>query len=339
MKRALGVLLALGALPLAAAAPKYKLARHLAVGGEGGWDYVFCDSDARRVYVSHATHVVVLDADSGKVVGDIPETEGVHGIAIAPELKRGFTSNGRSSTVSVFDLATLKVTSRVKTSGENPDAILYEPFTKRVFTFNGRSANATVIDAESLAILGTIPLGGKPEFARSDGKGRVYVNIEDKNELAVLDPKALSVLGRHPVAPCDEPGGLAIDAAKDRLFVGCGNALLLVVSASDGKVLQTLPIGHGNDAVARDEGNGLILASNGEGTLTVIGAKDGGEYEVLQTVQTEKSARTVAVDTKTHAAFLPSARFGPPPSPTTEQPRPRPPMVPGSFEVLVVAPE
>ncbi len=317
----------------------YALSGRFAVGGDGGWDYLVCDAPSRRVYVSHATHVVVLDADSGKPVGDIPGTEGVHGIALAPELKRGFTSNGRANTVSVFDLATLAVTSTVKTTGENPDAILYDPATKRVFTFNGRGKNATAIDAETLAVAGTIPLGGKPEFARSDEKGRVFVNIEDKNEVAVIDARKLSVERRWPVAPCEEPGGMAIDAKSRRLFVGCGNKLLVVLSADDGKVLAKLPIGEGNDAVGFDEGTGLVFASNGgDGTLTVVEKTGPDAYAVKETVTTERGARTLAIDAKTHHVFLPTAKFGPPPSPTAEQPRPRRSIVPGSFEVLVVAP-
>jgi YVTN family beta-propeller protein len=315
----------------------YAITGRYAVGGDGGWDYVVCDAPSRRIFLSHATHVVVLDTDSGKLVGDIPGTEGVHGIALAPELKRGFTSNGRANTVSVFDLAGLKVTSTVKTTGENPDAILFDPATKRVFTFNGRGQNATAIDADSLTVAGTIPLGGKPEFARSDKKGRVFVNIEDKNEVAVIDARKLSVEARWPVAPCEEPGGMAIDAKSRRLFVGCGNKLLMVMSADDGKVLAKLPIGEGNDAVGFDEETGLVFASNGDGTLTVVQKTGPDAYTVKETVTTERGARTLAIDAKTHRVFLPTAKFGPPPSPTAEQPRPRRSIVPGSFEVLVVA--
>jgi DNA-binding beta-propeller fold protein YncE len=279
---------------------------------------------------------MVVDPDTGKVLGDIPGTEGVHGIALAPEFNRGFTSNGRSSSVSIFDLATLKVLSQVKTTGDNPDAILYEPFTKRVFTFNGRGKNATAIEAESGAVSGTIPLEGKPEFAASDGSGRVYVNIEDKNEVLLLDPKKLTVEARWPLAPCEEPSGMALDVLRKRLFVGCGNRLLMIVNATDGHVVGQLPIGDRNDAVAFDAGTGLVFASNGDGTLTLVKQAAPDAYEVVQTVQTQQSAKTLAIDFKTHRAFLPAARFGPPPSPTPENPRPRPSMVPGSFEILVV---
>lgn len=322
-----------------AAKPSYKLTGHFPIGGDGGWDYLTVDAPSRRLFVSRSTHVMVIDADSGKILGDIPATEGVHGIALAPELKRGFTSNGRSSTVTVFDLATLQVTSRVKTTGENPDAILFEPVTKRVFTFNGRGKNATAIDAASGNIAGTVPLGGKPEFCASDVSGRVFVNIEDKSEIAVIDAKKLTVEAHWPLAPCEEPSGMAIDQKKQRLFVGCRNRLLVVMSTSDGHIVSKLPIGEGNDAVAFDPEIGLVLASNGDGTLTLVRETTPNTYAVVQTVATKKSARTLAIDTKTHRAFLPAADFGPPPSPTAENLRPRPSLVPGSFEILVVEPQ
>ena len=314
----------------------YKLTGHFPVGGDGGWDYLTVDAPSRRLFVSRSTHVMVIDPDSGKVVGDIPATEGVHGIALAPELKHGFTSNGRSSTVTVFDLATLQVTSQLKTTGENPDAILFEPVSKRVFMFNGRGKNATAIDAASGDIAGTIPLGGKPEFCASDASGRVFVNIEDKNEVAVIDARKLIVEAHWPLAPCEEPSGMAIDQKKQRLFVGCGNRLLIVMSASDGRIVAKLPIGEGNDAVAFDPEIGVVFASNGDGTLTLVRETTPDTYAVIQTVATKKRARTLAIDTKTHRAFLPAADFGPPPSPTAENPHPRPSLVPGSFEILVV---
>jgi len=346
-------LLALGAAPLLgdesaradagkresqAARPEYRLTGRFPVGGDGGWDYLTVDAPARRVFVSRSTHVMVLDADSGRILGDIPATEGVHGIALAPELKRGFTSNGRSSTVTVFDLATLEVVSRVKVTGENPDAILFEPASKRVFTFNGRGRSSTALDAVSASVVGTIPLAGKPEFAAADGSGRVFVNIEDRNEVTVIDARALTVQAHWPLAPCEEPSGLAIDVRRQRLFVGCRNRLLVVMSAADGRIVSKLPIGEGNDAVAFDPEVGLVFASNGDGTLTLARETTPDAYAVVQTVATKKGARTLAVDTKTHRAFLPAADFGPPPSPTAESPRPRPGPVAGSFEILVVGP-
>ena len=327
------------AAPLPAADPQpagLRVVNSFAVGGDGGWDYLTVDGASRRVYVSRGTHVAVVDADSGKVVGDIPGTEGVHGIALAPELKKGFTSNGRAGTVTVFELPSLAITGTIKATGENPDAILYEPVTKRVFTFNGRGKNATAIDATSGAIAGTLPLGGKPEFAVSDAAGVVYVNIEDTAEVVAFDAKSLAVKGRWSLVPCKDPTGLALDAKSRRLFAGCGNQLLAIMSATDGKMLGTAPIGEGCDAVAFDPATGLVYSSNGEGTLTVLKEAAAGTYAVVETVPTKKSARTMALDPATHRILLPAARFGPPPSPTAEVPRPRPVAVPGSFELLVV---
>src|ERR1700719_4367660 len=222
------LVLLVAAITLAAAAKGYKVENTFKVGGEGGWDYLTADSAARRLYISRATHVIVLDLDSGKNVGDIADTPGVHGIALAPELGRGFTSNGRENTVSIFDIKTLATSSKVKV-GENPDAILYDPATQRVFTFNGRSQNATAIDAAKGTVLGTIKLDGKPEFAASDGKGEVFVNIEDKNEMEAIDANKMEVKAKWPLGPCEEPSGLAIDRKHRRLFAGCGNKLMTVV--------------------------------------------------------------------------------------------------------------
>src|SRR6266581_4031912 len=242
----------LAAVALAAAGPGYHVIKTYKLGGEGGWDYLTADSDARRVYISRGTHVMVIDADSGKSVGDIADTPGVHGIALAPELGRGFISNGREGTVSIFDIKTLATSSKVKV-GDNPDAILYDPATKRVFTFNGRSQDSTAIDAATGTVLGTIKLGGKPEFAASDGKGEIFVNIEDKSELLAIDPNKLEVKAKWPLAPCTEPSGLAIDRKHRRLFVGCDNKMMAVVNADNGKVITTLPIGEGVDATWFDD--------------------------------------------------------------------------------------
>ncbi len=319
--------------------PAYAVVARFPVGGEGGWDYIHADAATKRLYVSHATRVVVLDSTTGKVVGEIPKTEGVHGVALAPEFGRGYTSNGRSGTVTVFDLGTLKVLSEIRTTGENPDAILYEPVTKRVFTFNGRSANVTAIDAASGGVAGTIPVGGKPEFAASDTAGRIYVNIEDRSEVAVIDAKTLTVGTRWPLPDCTDPTGLALDAKGGRLYVGCSNRVAAVVSTAEGKLLATVPTGGGTDGVAFDAGTGLAFVSNGEGTLTVIRETAPGVFAAVQNVVTERGARTVTVDKTTHRLYLPTAKFGPPPSPTAESPRPRPSLVPGSFEILVVAPK
>ncbi|HEY3349655.1 MAG TPA: YncE family protein [Thermoanaerobaculia bacterium] len=315
----------------------HRVVASFAVGGDGGWDYLTVDAASRRVFISRGTHVAVIDADSGKVVGDIPGTEGVHGVALAPELKKGFTSNGRAGTVSVFDLGSLAVTATIKVTGENPDAILYEPVSKRVFTFNGRGKNVTAIDAASGAVAGTLPVGGKPEFAVSDAAGIIYVNIEDTAEVVAFDAKSLAVKGRWKLAGCEEPTGLSFDPKSNRIFAGCGNKVLAVMSAKDGKMLGTAPIGDGCDGTAFDPSTGLVFASNGgEGTLTILRETAPGTYGVVETVPTRKSARTLALDPATHRVLLPAARFNPPPPPSPENPRPRPVAVAGSFEVLVV---
>src|SRR5882757_3875307 len=280
----------------------YRVTKTISVGGDEGWDYVTVDSDARRVYVSHGSHVVVLDADSGKVVGDIPDTQGVHGIAIAPEAGRGFTSNGRANTVTVFDLKTLKTEATVK-AGANPDAIIYDPATKRVFTMNGRSGDTTGINVSDNTVAGTLALGGKPEFAVADGKGNIYVNIENKSELVHFDSKTLKVLNRWPMAPCQEPSGLAADWKSGRLFAGCDNKLMAVINTDDGKVVATIPIGEGVDANAFDPATRFAFASTGDGNVTVAHEDGADKYSVAATIPTKKSARTMGLDLKTHRIF------------------------------------
>jgi DNA-binding beta-propeller fold protein YncE len=323
------------AAAVAAAGPGYKVIKTYKLGGEGGWDYMTADSAARHLYISRSTHVIVLDLDSGKTVGDIADTPGVHGIALAPDLGRGFTSNGREGTVSIFDLKTLATTTKVKV-GDNPDAILYDPSSKRVFTFNGKSQDSTAIDAASGKVLGTIKLDGKPEFAAADGKGEVFVNIEDKSELTVIDPKNLAVKTKWPLAPCEEPSGLSIDKKHRRLFVGCDNKMMAVVDADTGKVLATPAIGDGVDATAYDDDTHLAFASCGEGVLTVVKEESPNKFSVSETVPTQQGARTMALDPKTHNAYSVTANFGPPPAPTTDNPHPRRSIVPDTFVVLVV---
>jgi DNA-binding beta-propeller fold protein YncE len=314
----------------------YRVLREIPAGGEGGWDYAFADSDARRLYVSRGTRVLVFDLDSEKPVGEIPDTTGVHGVAIAPDLHRGFTSNGAAGTVTIFDTRTLEKIGSVKTTGENPDAILFDPASRRVFTFNGRSSNATAIDAASGKVEGTIALGGKPEFAASDAAGRVYVNLEDKSELVELDPRALQVRARWPLAPCEEPTGLSMDIKTKRLFVGCHNRQMAVVDADRGRVLTTLPIGQGVDATAFDPGASLAFASNGDGSLTAVREDGPDTFRVIENVVTRRGARTMALDLRTHRLYLPTADFGPPPTPATPGGRTRPSIVPGTFRILVV---
>ena len=322
----------------AAAGPGYKVVNTYKIGGEGGWDYLLADASARRLYISRATHVIVLDLDSGKNIGDIADTQGVHGIALAPELGRGFTSNGREGTVSIFDLKTLATSSKVKV-GDNPDAIVYDPPTRRVFTFNGRSHDATALDAEKGTVLGTIKLDGKPEFSVSDGKGEVFVNLEDQSELVAIDPSKLEVKSKWPLAPCESPTGLSMDRKHRRLFVGCDNKMMAVVDADTGKVLATPAIGEGVDATAFDDEAGLAFAScGGDGVLTVVKEESTDKFSVAENAPTEKGARTLALDSKTHNVFVVTAKFGPPPAATADNPHPRRSIVPDSFVVLVVGP-
>jgi DNA-binding beta-propeller fold protein YncE len=334
MKRLL-FLLALVASPLAA---DYHVVRHINIGGTGGWDSVRVDSASRRLFVSHSDRVEVVDIDRGKVVGTIPKTDGVHDIALAPELHRGFVSNGRSSTMTIFDLDKLTTISEVKTTGENPDAILYDPYSKNVFTFNGRGKNVTAFDSDG-KVLATIPLDGKPEFAVSDGAGRVFVNIEDKSEIAVIDATKLTVERRSSLSPCEEPSGLAIDRGQHRLFSVCDNGKMVISDANDGHVVAAVAIGKGPDGAAFDEASRLAFSSNGaDGTVSVVREVSPTEFNIVATVPTERGARTMALDSKTHHLFLPTAKFGPPPAPTADRPRPRPTILPDTFEIVELAP-
>jgi DNA-binding beta-propeller fold protein YncE len=323
------------ARPLAAEKWDYHLLKKVVLGGEGSWDYLICDSAARRVYISRGTHVMVVDADTYAVVGVIPGTDGVHGIALAPELGRGFASDGRANTVTIFDLKTLKVLGTAPT-GNGPDAIIYDHASKRVFTFNGRGGDATAIDAATGKPAGTIPLGGKPEFAAADGQGHVYNNLEDKSELLQIDSQKLTVTARWPLAPCEEPSGLAMDIKHRRLFVGCHNLMMAVVNADTGKVLATPTIGQGVDADAFDAGIQLAFSSNGDGTLTIVHEDTPEKFTPVASVPTQRGARTMALDLKTHHVFLVTAEFGPLPAPTPEHPHPRPTANPGTFTLLVL---
>lgn len=315
------------------AAAQYRVEKTIPLPGEGGWDYVIVDSDARRIYVSHATQVLVLDADSFAVVGNIPDTQGVHGIAIASDLGRGFTSNGRANTVTIFDLKTLQTIRSVKT-GENPDAIAYDRIYKRVFTFNGKSQDATAINAADGTVAGTLPLGGRPEFAAPDGRGKIFANIESTSELVEIDANNITVLHRWPLKPCESPSGLAMDQKNRRLFVGCENKMMAVVNADTGAVIATPAIGEGVDATAYDPFQELALSSNGEGTLTLVQQNVWPEkYEVLENAVTKRSARTMGLDLKTHNVVLPAAEFLPP-----KEGERRGQMKPGSFVLLVMKP-
>lgn len=313
----------------------YRLSGEIPIGGEGGWDYVTADSGSRRLYVSHTTEVVVVDLDSQKVVGRIPGMSRIHGIALANSLGTGFISDGGANDVVVFRLNDLSVQKKVQT-GTNPDGIIYDAFSKRVFAFNGRSQDATAIDASTNAVAGTIKLSGKPEFPVSDGKGSVYVNIEDKNEIVRIDSQSLAVKAHWPVAPCESPSGLAMDKTNRRLFSVCDGKVMAVVDADSGKVVATPAIGEGPDAAAFDPETKLAFSSNGDGTLTVVKETGKDSYSVVENVKTAQGARTMALDEKTHKVYLPTASFGPAPQPTASAPHPRPSILPGTFKILVV---
>ena len=340
----------LGTLNLAMAAPQraahtqsapaagYHVIKAIPVGGEGGWDYAAVDAVARRLYVSHATRLVVIDLDRDSVIGQVMDTPGIHGVTFAPELGRGYTSNGRDSSVTIFDLKTLALIARVKVTGANPDAIHYDAASRRVFTFNGRSSNATALDANTGAVVGTIALAGKPEFAQTDGKGRLFVNIEtDPGQIQIIDTKTLQVTNTFPLTGCDGPSGLAYDRATDRLFSVCGNRVLAVTNPTTGVVVTLMPIGPGVDAASFDAETKLLFASNGgDGTMTVIRQESADRYTPLGNATTQRGSRTMTLDPRTHRVYMASVQYGPAPAPTAQQPNPRAPAIPGSFSVLVL---
>lgn len=326
------VALAVYAAPPASSSEGYHVIKRIPVPGNGGFDYLTVDNNARRLYVSHGTKVDVIDIDSGSVVGSIPNTKGVHGIAIAPESGRGFATDGATSTVTVFDLKTLKPITQVKT-GDGPDATIYDPATRRVFAYNGEGESATVIDSGSATVAGTIRLGGSPEFSAADGKGNVFVNLENKNVVAKLDSRNLTVAARWPLAPCESPSSMAIDRSNGRLFIGCRNHLFVVVDTGTGKVIATAPIGDHVDASAFDADRGLVFNSCGDGTIWAFHQDSPDKYTHVQTVQTQPSAKTMALDPKTHRLFLSAAEFESAPPNSTKR---RGPIKPGSFAVLVV---
>ncbi len=320
--------------PTASPGPSgYHLEATWKLGGEGGWDYCTVDADAHRLYVTRTDRVQVIDTEEGKTLGEVPGLDGGHGTALAPDADRGFATSGKSGTVIVFDLKTLKPVGEPIKVGKKPDAIVYDLFSKHVFAFNGESDDATVIDAATAKVVATIPLGGGPEFAGSDGKGTLFVNLEDKSVTLAIDTRTNTVTHRWPAAPGEEPSGLAVDAGKGRVFAGCRNERMVVLDAASGKVLATPAIGQGVDACAFDPGTGFAFASCGDGTLTVVKEDDGG-FPVVEKIATKKGARTMALDPVTHAVYLPTAEFEPAPTPAPGQGRVRPKMVPGSFMVL-----
>jgi len=316
-------------------AARYDQVRKIKIGGEGGWDFLEVDAANRKLYVARGTRVIVVDLETEKVVGEIPDTPGVHGIAFVPDLNRGFTSNGGDSTVTVFDLKSLKTLGKVKANGR-PDIILFEPVSRRVLTFNHGTNDISAIDADEMTNVGTLDAQGVPELAVSDDKGHVWVNLEDKSEILRFDARFLKVLNKFPLVPGTEPTGLAFDPGKRRLFSTCNNKLLVIANADSGKIVQTLPIGPGPDGCVRDVETGLVFASSGgDGTVAVIRETDSGAYEVAKSIKTQISAKTIALDPKTHRLYL-SAATPEPPDPTEKTPPRRRRYVPDSFVVLVV---
>jgi DNA-binding beta-propeller fold protein YncE len=327
------MLLLCAGLCLAAEAPGFKVTHRYPVPGDGGFDYIVFDGSSNRLYVSHGTEVNVVDADSGKLIGKIDDTQGVHGIAIVPKLHRGFTTNGREATVSVFDTRTLKTLKKIPVA-EDPDFVFYDARDNRVLVDHGDAAAITAIDPGNETVIGKIALGGGAEAAVVDGKGTGFVNLESKSEVVSFDPKGLAVKQRWPITGCEAPTGLAMDTQNNRLFIGCRSHVLAVMDAASGKVITTLPIGDRVDAVAFDADNHLIFASNGDGTVSVIREKSANEYESVGDIMTQKSAKTCALDPKTKRLFLSAAEMEAAPAANGQRARPR--AKPGSFVVLVV---
>jgi DNA-binding beta-propeller fold protein YncE len=325
----LGYIALAGGQPPQEGASGYHLIKTVKLSGSGGWDYLSIDAENRKLFVSQETHIIVVHPDTGEILGEVANTPGVHGVAVAAEFGHGFTSNGDTNNVTMFDLMTLKMIDKAPTSND-PDAIIYDPASHRVFTMNGDSHSATAFDAATGKVAGTVALPGGPEFATADGHGKVFVNIETKSELAEIDSQALKVTNHWPLAPCKSPSGMAIDREHSRLFVGCDNKMMAVVDATTGKVVTTLPTGDGVDANRFDPGTGLAFSSNGEsGTLTVVHEDTPDKYTVVENVKTEKGARTMEVDPKTHNVYLVTADLIPG--------RPHPKAKPGTFRLLIFA--
>ena len=314
----------------------YKVVRRIPVGGDGGWDYLRVDSDAHRIYLSRGDHMMVVDEGTGKLIADLKDTKGIHGMAIATDLGKGFTSNGGSNSVTVFDLKSLAATSEIKIEGGNPDSIIYDPMTKRVFTFNGKTNDSTVIDATTNKVVGTVKLSGKPEEPALDGKGNVFVNIEDKSSLTEFDAKTLAVKGSWPLAPCEGPSALAIDLKNHRLFSAC-DKVMVVTNADTGKVVASPPIGGDPDGNVYDPNTGMIFAACREGLVSVIHQDSADKYSVLGNITTQFGTRTMAMDSKTGHVFTVTADFKAAAAPTPENPRPRPTPINGSFVILEIA--
>jgi DNA-binding beta-propeller fold protein YncE len=328
------LLLPLTSLLAASSSGGYHLLKRIPVTGDGSWDYLAVDAGGRRLYVSHGTQADVIDLDSEQVVGKITELKGVHGIAVAPKLGRGFVTSGLLNTVTIFDLKTLQHIGEVH-AGNTPDGVLYESVTERVFAFNKHGDSVTVFGAADGKLAGTIELGGDPEFPVSDGKGSVWVNLEHKNTLVRIDARNLTVTGRWPTAPCEGPGPQAIDRKHSRLLIGCNSGIMAVADPDTGKIITTVPIGPHVDATALDPASSLIFNAN-KGSVTIIHEDSPDKYSVVDTVETAPGANTLALDPKTHKIYLSTADLGPPPEPTPDTPNPRPSILPGTFKVLVL---
>lgn len=311
---------------------KYDLGA--APGGKEYWDYITFDPSSRRLYVSHNTEVKVVEADTGKVIGSIGDLKRVHGISLVPHLGKGFISDGGGDEAVVFDIKTLKVTGHIKTGG-NPDCIIYDPASRHVFTMNGKTSDSSVIDPATGTVVATISMGGRPEYAVADGKGMIYDNIEDKNEVVALDSRTNTIKSRWPIAPAEEATAMAMDVKHHRLFIGGRNKLLAIMDAETGKVIQTFPIGAGVDTNIYEPETGLLFTATREGTLHIFHEDSPDRFSVIETVRTEFGARNAALDPKTHHIFIDTADFAPAPAPTTEQPNPLPTPVSGTFRLLV----
>jgi DNA-binding beta-propeller fold protein YncE len=322
------------AAPQSSGGSGYHLIKKVKLGGAGGWDYLEVDPATHRLFITRGTHVIVVDPEQGKIIGDIPNTQGVHGIAFADEFNKGFTTNGRASNSTIFDLTSLQASGQAPTD-KDPDGLIYDPFSKRAFSFNGDANSSTAIDAASGKVAGTVALGGGPEFAASDSKGNIFVNLEDKNALVKFDAKTLKVENTWPLAPCESPSGLAIDAAQEILVVGCRNKLMAFLDGNSGKILGTVPIGQGVDANRFDPVTGYAFASCGDGTLTIAHEDSPTKFSVVETIQTQRGARTMALDYATHAVYLVTADLGAAPVSTPENPHPRPTVIPDTFTLLV----
>src|SRR5262252_6535672 len=344
-KSALGLALLLGVPAVAgiahtalqAVGPSgYHLVKTVKLGGTGGWDYLTVDSATHRLFISRGSHFMIVDLAQGKIIGDIPDTQGAHGVALAAEFNRGYTTNGRTADSTIFDMATLKVLGDVKTD-KDTDGVIYDPFTKRVFTFNGDANTSTAIDAKSGQLAGSVALGGGPEFGASDGKGHIFVNLEDKSSLVRFDAKTLKIENTWPLAPCESPSGLAIDTEHEILIVGCHNKLMAFVDGNTGKVIGTVPIGQGVDANRFDPATGYAFASCGEGSLTIAHEDSPSKFSLVEKIDTQRGARTMALDYANHNVYLVTADFGATPAPTGDNPHPRPTIVPDTFTLLVYA--